>query len=43
MTSNVQMIVNNGSEIKYKKDSFAEFKILSRNLFREAEEGSGKP
>jgi hypothetical protein len=37
------MVVNNGSEIKYKKDSFTEFKILSRNLFGEAEGSSGKP
>jgi hypothetical protein len=33
------MVVNNGSEIKYKKEALAEFKILSRNLFGEAEGG----
>jgi len=39
MACNVQMVVNNGSEIKKKKEAFAEFKILSRNLFGEAEGG----
>jgi len=39
MACNVQMVVNNGSEIKYKEEVFPDFKILSRNLFGEAEGG----
>jgi hypothetical protein len=39
MMSHVQMVVNNGSEMKYKKETLAEFKRLFRNLFGEAERG----